>query len=409
MLSVNDLFLRTEDSFSRLPLWINNSKVIQHLTDADEDEDPWQETLNYEILTLPVLNSIWNIMIGNPIVLHDCEFIDVYNGANYLDMEKVMRELCLYYIHSGYQGPLWKEQDIVWMNIMHSKLLMWKWFEVFLDEMRTGIIRLWHPVLFWKGTYSVKPYRNVQHIISGTNLHEITHWHAFWNEMSDKRIDEHITPFLFSSGIIPMLGICPLPYAYCPVAGRSHALLVGGKTSPEYLQMPAWMYKFILACPQYILNVYDRRDSIIVTWMRTGLIDFLQKSMNAISNRWRCPNGYSLVDYAALNGCCQRVIDIIFQAGHLPTFRVWQGILETAMIRRHFVGPWVYWLSVMLERNLLPDMPSDLKIHFSADWDSNQSGQGVHLHKQLNTLYEIAVEAEKRNDSISLDSIHLNE
>ena len=51
----------------------------------------------------------------------------------------------------------------------------------------------------------------------------------------------------------------------------------------------------------------------------------------------------------------------------------------------------------------------DLKMHFSRDWDSNQSGQGVHLHKQLNTLYEIAVEAEKRNDSISLDSIHLNE
>ena len=98
MLSVNDLFLRTDDSFSRLPLWINNSKVIKHLTDVDEDEDPWQETLNYEILTLPVLNSIWNIMIGNPIVLHGCEFIDVYNGANYLDMEKVMRELCLYYI-----------------------------------------------------------------------------------------------------------------------------------------------------------------------------------------------------------------------------------------------------------------------------------------------------------------------
>ena len=39
MLSVEELFLRTDDSFSRLPLWIKNSKVIQHVTDVDEDED----------------------------------------------------------------------------------------------------------------------------------------------------------------------------------------------------------------------------------------------------------------------------------------------------------------------------------------------------------------------------------
>ena len=93
MLSVKELFLRTDDSFSRLPLWIKNSKVIEHLTDVDEDEDPWEDTLNYEILTVPVLNSLWNIMIGNPCVLHECEFIDVYNGANYLDMDRVLREL----------------------------------------------------------------------------------------------------------------------------------------------------------------------------------------------------------------------------------------------------------------------------------------------------------------------------
>ena len=408
MLSVKELFLRTDDSFSRLPLWIKNSKVIEHLTDVDEDEDPWEDTLNYEILTVPVLNSLWNIMIGNPCVLHECEFIDVYNGANYLDMDRVLRELCLYYIQSGYQGPLWKEQDIVWMNIMHSKLLMWKWFEVFIDEMRTGITRLWHPKLFWDGKYSVYPYRNVRHIIQGTDLHEITHWHAFWNAMSDKKIDENVELFLYASGIIPMLGIIPLPYAYCPIAGHSHAMLVQGKVNPEFLSMPRWMKRFILVCPNYILNVYANTDCILVTWMRTGLLDFVQKAMLSVPTNWKCRAGYSLIDYAAITNCNQRVIDILFQAGHLPTRKTWSGILEIVMIRQQFIGPWVYWMSVMHERGTLPRMPAQLMHLFAADWESNQNGNGVYAHRQLNQLHEIAMLEEKRNDSISLGGINLN-
>jgi len=411
MLSVKELFLRTDDSFSRLPLWIKNSKVIEHLTDVNEDEDPWQDSLNYDILTVPVLNSLWNIMTGNPIVLHGCEFMDVYHGANYLDMDRVLRELCLYYIHSGYQGPLYKEEDVVWMNILFNKMLMWKWFEVFMDEIRTGITRLWHPKLFWLGNYATYPSRTrMMNAVSGhVELHEMTHWHAFWNEMSDKKLDDYVIPFLFDSGIIPMLALFPLPYAYCPIAGHSHALLVNGKTHPQYLEMPGWMSRFILACPNYILNVYNKQDSLIVTWMRTGLVDFVQKSMIAIPKTWRCRGGYSLIDYAAINGCNQRIIDILFQAGHLPTHRAWSGILETALIRRHFIGPWVYWMSVMLDNDTLPRMPPALMTHYASTYQGNQNGNGVYMHTQLNTLYEIAMEEEKkRNDSISLEHINLN-
>ena len=409
-LSVQQLFLRTNDSFSRLPLWIKNSKVIQHLTDVDEDEDPWLDSLNYEILTVEVLNSIWHIMIGNTIVLHNCEWMEVYNGANYLDMESVMRELCLYYIHCGYQGPLWDEPDIVWMNIMHNKMLMWKWFEVFMDEMRTGITRLWHPKLFWMGNYATYPSRTrMMNALSGRiEMHEMTHWHAYWNEMSDKTLDNEVIPFLFESGIIPMLGLFPLPYAYCPIAGHSHAKLVNNHESARFLEMPGWMLRFILACPNYILNVYNKQDSMIVTWMRTGLENFVEKSMIAIPVNWRCRAGYSLIDYAALNGCCQRMIDILFQAGHHPTYRVWSGILETAVIRRHFIGPWVYWMSLMFERRTLPRMPPQLMTHFASTFEGDQNGNGVYMHTQLNTLYEIAMDEEKRNDSISLEDINLN-
>ena len=408
MLSIAELFLRTDDSFSRLPVWVKNSKVLEHL--ADDDEDEWVDSLNYGILTVPVLNSIWNILIGNSIVLHDCEFMDVYHGANYLDMDRVLRELCLYYIHSGYQGPLWQEEDIVWMNIMHNKMLMWKWFEVFIDEMRTGITRLWHPKLFWEGKYASYPRRSgwEQEDTCEIPMHEITHWHAFWNEMSDKQLDNHVIPFLFDSGIIPMLGIFPLPYAYCPIAGHSHGRLVSGNHSAKFMEMPGWMVKFILACPDYILQVYKGADSIIVTWMRSGLLDFVEKSMIAIPNNWRCAAGYSLIDYAAVNGCEQRIIDILFQSGHCPTYRVWSGILETAIVRRHFIGPWVYWMSLMFERGTLPRMPSSLMTHFASTFGGDQNGNGVNLHAQLNTLYQIAMEEEKRNDSISLDSIHLN-
>jgi hypothetical protein len=45
--------------------------------------------------------------------------------------------------------------------------------------------------------------------------------------------------------------------------------------------------------------------------------------------------------------------------------------------------------------------------HFASTF-AGSTGNGVNLHAQLNTLYQIAMEEEKRNDSISLDSIHLN-
>jgi len=285
---------------------------------------------------------------------------------------------------------------------------MWKWFETFIDEMKTGIVRLWHPKLFWDGKYSAYPKRRVR--LDGTTIHELTHWHAFWYEMADKQLDKTVVPFLFTSGIIPMLALFPLPYAVDPIAGHSHAKLVDGKRGPKFMEMPPWMVTFIRGCPNYILNVYNQSDSIIVTWMRTGLEDFLQKSMPSIPKNWRCAAGYSLIDYAALNACNQCVVDILFQAGHLPTHRVWTGILEIVLIRGHFIGPWVYWMSLMAHQQKLPRMPPQLMTHYASKWEGNTLTRvRCHSHRQLNTLYEIAMEEEKRISSISLEHMSLNE
>ena len=100
MLSYDEIFLNNNTSFSRLPLWTQQSKLIKLIyenaydPETDEMDDEWWNTITKGPATLKHLNIIWNIISTGVIDLLNEHWLDVYNAANYLDMPKAQRELC---------------------------------------------------------------------------------------------------------------------------------------------------------------------------------------------------------------------------------------------------------------------------------------------------------------------------
>ncbi len=375
MLSYQELFLNNNTSFSRLPLWTRQSKLINLIytnaydPETDEMDEEWWNTISNGPATLKHLNILWNIISTGVIDLLEEHWLDVYNAANYLDMPKAQRELCSFMITSEYYGPLSEYPDHVWQFIMYQPRLMMLWWTTFKDDIFTVVHgkddcsflrRLWHPKLFWDGKLTRRPqHRNGLEADVSTAL---THWHDLWEELDYPDTFGNLEPFLWSTGIFYMMGILPLTYSQCPITQWVQAPYVEQKMglNATARSPPQWMKNLIEAIPQLVWNCDKLRNncgwklSPIREWITGGHHEYVQAFCKYVP-KGLLMEGISLVDYAAMQDANQQIIDALFIQGHRATPEVWGYVLSIAIHKRRFISKWVFWLS---SAQPMPRMPN---------------------------------------------------
>jgi hypothetical protein len=379
MLSYQELFLNNNTSFSRLPLWVQQSKLINLIynnaydPETDEMDDEWWNTITNGPATIKHLNILWNIISTGAIDLLNEHWLDVYNAANYLDMPKAQRELCSFMITSEYYGPLSEYPDHVWQFIMYQPRLMMLWWNTFKDDIFTVVHgkddcnflrRLWHPKLFWDGKLTRRPHMcNALEADVGTAL---THWHDLWDELDYPDTFGNLEPFLWSSGIFYMMGILPLTYSQCPITQWVVSTTVDHGIGTPTRPPPSWMRNLLAAMPQLVWNCDKLRSncgwklSPIREWIGSGHVPYVQAFCQYVPKDLLL-DGLSLVDYAAMQDADQQIIDALFINGHRATPEVWGYVLSIAVHKRRFIGKWSFWLS---SAEPMPRMPNVVRAMF---------------------------------------------
>ena len=403
MLSYQELFLNNNTSFSRLPLWVQQSKLIKLIysnaydPETDEMDDQWWNTITNGPATLKHRNILWNIISTGGIDLLNEHWLDVYNAANYLDMPKAQRELCSFMITSEYYGPLSEYPDHVWQFIMYQPRLMMIWWTTFKDDIFTVahgkddcnfLRRLWHPRLFWDGKLTRRPQmRNGLEADVGSAL---THWHDLWEELDYPDTFGNLEPFLWSSGIFYMMGILPLTYSQCPITQWVTSTTVTHGTGKPTRPPPRWMKNLIEAIPQLVWNSDRIRSncgwklSPIREWIGSGHVAYVQACCQYVP-RGITMEGLTLVDYAAMQDADQQIIDALFINGHRPSPEVWGYVLSIAVHKRRFIGKWSFWLS---SAQPMPRMPNIVRAMFVDIVENNQDMGGYCPGTNWRTIYQ---------------------
>jgi len=387
MLSYQELFLNNNTSFSRLPLWTQQSKLVnliyENAYDPETDEmDPeWWNAITNGPATNIHLNILWNIISTGVIDLLNEHWLDVYNAANYLDMPKAQRELCSFMITSEYYGPLYEYPDHVWQFIMYQPRLMMIWWNTLKDDIFTVVHgkadcnflrRLWHPKLFWEGKLTRRPQmRNGLEADVGTAL---THWHDLWEELDYPDTFGNLEPFLWSSGIFYMMGIIPLTYSQCPITQWVISTTVTNGVGTPTRSPPQWMRNLIAAIPLLVWNleqvVHGWKECPIKQWISGNHYEYVQAFCHYVPKELRLNGQYSLVDYAAMQDADQRTIDALFINGHRATSEVWGHVLSIAVHKRRFIGKWSFWLS---SAQPMPRMPPIVRAMYQDVVDMGQN------------------------------------
>ena len=407
MLSYDEIFLNNNTSFSRLPLWTQQSKLIKLIyenaydPETDEMDDEWWNTVTKGPATLKHLNILWNIISTGVIDLLNEHWLDVYNAANYLDMPKAQRELCSFMITSEYYGPLSEYPDHVWQFIMYQPRLMMIWWTTFKDDIFTVahgkddcnfLRRLWHPRLFWDGKLTRRPQmRNGLEADVGSAL---THWHDLWEELDYPDTFGNLEPFLWSSGIFYMMGILPLTYSQCPITQWVCSTTVNHGTGTPTRPPPGWMRNLLAAIPQLVWNSDKIRSncgwklSPIREWIGSGHIEYVRAFVQYVP-KGLMMEGLTLVDYAAMQDADPQIIDALFIAGHRATPEVWGYVLSIAIHKRRFIGKWNFWLS---SAQPMPRMPNIVRSMYQDVVDMGQNPELDGYLPQMNgnwrTIYQ---------------------
>lgn len=408
MLSYQELFLNNNTSFSRLPLWVQQSKLISLIycnaydPETEQRDENWWNAITNGPATLEHLNILWNIISTGVVDLCSKNWLEVYNAANYLDMPKAQRELCSFMITSEYYGPLSEYPDHVWQFIMYQPRLMMIWWNTFKDDIFTVVHgkddcnflrRLWHPKLFWDGKLTLRPQmRNGLEADVGTAL---THWHDFWEELDYPDTFGNLEPFLWSSGIFYMMGILPLTYSQCPITQwvTQPYVELGVHASPCTRPPPQWMKSLLAAIPQLVWHQFKHQNgwkqSPIKQWIAGKHYEYVQAFCHYVPKEYRLDGQYSLVDYAAMQDACPQTIDALFIAGHRATPEVWGHVLSIAVHRRHFIGKWSFWLT---SAQPMPRMPSIVRSMYQDVVDMGQNpdldGYLPHMNGNWRTIYQ---------------------
>ena len=401
MLSYQELFLNNNTSFSRLPLWVQQSKLIKLIysnaydPETDEMDDQWWGTITNGPATLKHLNILWNIISTGAIDLLNEHWLDVYNAANYLDMPKAQRELCSFMITSEYYGPLSEYPDHVWQFIMYQPRLMMLWWTTFKDDIFTVghgkndcnfLRRLWHPRLFWDGKLTRRP--QTRNGLAGNSA--LTHWHDLWEELDYPDTFGNLEPFLWASGIFYMMGIIPLTYSQCPITQWVASTTVNNGTGTPTRPPPQWMKNLIEAIPQLLWNSDRLRSncgwklSPIREWIGGGNVAYVQAFCQYVP-KGITMEGLTIVDYAAMQDADQQIIDALFINGHRPSSEVWGYVLSIAVHKRRFIGKWTFWLS---SAQPMPRMPNIVRAMFVDIVENNQDMGGYCPGTNWRTIYQ---------------------
>ena len=404
MLSYQDLFLNNNTSFSRLPLWTQQSKLVSLIysnaydPETDEMDEDWWRTITNGPATLKHLNILWDIISTGKIDLCNEHWLDVYNAANYLDMPKAQRELCSFMITSEYYGPLSEYPDHVWQFIMYQPRLMMIWWQTFKDDIFTvvhnrascGFLRrLWHPKLFWDGKLTKRP--QMRNGLEADVSNALTHWHDLWEELDYPDTFGNLEPFLWSSGIFYMMGILPLTYSQCPITQWVQAPYVEQKMGLNSAARPPpnWMRNLIAAIPQLVWagdkhTSHGWKRSPIREWIGSGHIEYVRAFIQYVPKGLPM-DGLSIVDYAAMQDADQQIIDALFINGHRPSSEVWGYVLSIAVHKRRFIGKWSFWLS---SAQPMPRMPNIVRAMFVDIVENNQDMGGYCPGTNWRTIYQ---------------------
>lgn len=368
MLSYKELFLHENTSFSRLPLWAKESRLINLLyenaydPETDEIDEQWWTAITNGPATLKHLNILWNIISCGVIDLLEEHWLDVYNAANYLDMKKAQRELCSFMISSEYYGPLTSYPEHVWQFIMYQPRLMMHWWTTFKDDIFTVVYgkaecnflnRLWHPKLFWEGKLTRRPQmRNGLENRTGNST--LTHWHDLWEELDYPDTFGNLEPFLWASGIFYMMGVLPLTYTQCPITQWVVSTTVMNGVGTPTRSPPQWMRNLIAAIPSLVWLAPPVASTPIEEWIAGKHVEYVQAFIQYVPKELRL-RGISLVDYAAMQDADQQIIDALFINGHRATSEVWGYVLSIALHKRRFISKWCFWLP---SAQPMPRMPN---------------------------------------------------
>ena len=401
MLSFEQLFYSNKSTFDRLPLWKKESKLINILTEEEDLDDNWWESLNPEICSKINLNIIWSLMTdfnfntkfkNEPFISDYNNFEQLYKCADYLQIDKVCRKMARLYLDNGYWGKLINAPQIMINFIKTSKELLELWGEIFIcDEIfnfwkgstHEFNPRSWHPDLFyntspvslsidsdtdsdsddevgnlfesWKGRDDFK---------NGRIMTNITWWHHFWDSLTESDWNEErwqiMLPFLMETNIFGLLAIFPLPNSKCPVWSSTMGQLTSYRNAtPVVAQMsrPEWVNILFTISPHYF-TIEEKTSAIakhhgyykyplIVQFIRTGMINYAEDMLDILPKDWGRAHKTSVLDLAAdVSSYGPEVIHRIYEKGFKPTCHIFQILFDKAILYERFLTGWAYLLSL---------------------------------------------------------------
>ena len=434
-LSIKELFINDGTSLSRLPLWLKKSFLIRttyeiYLSGGEDETEPYVPPIDTNICTVPILNVIWNIMIGHT-DLNGQHFNDVFGAANYLDNKHVMEELCNYFLNSSYVGKLIDQPDYLAFTIAQKKPLLDYWWNSFMnavnstvkEEIDSGeIYRLWHPKLFWDTT----PARKLGRLLPD---HQMNHYYLFWGTLVILPGIARIERFLWEAGLINALAVAPLPYALCPILGYSLEPVTNDFTNAEIQRYqyyadrpPEWLSRVLHMIPEYILHCpeSERSYSIIVKWIQCNFQNYVDATLYLVPQDYTF-KGRSLIDWAADSLSSQPIINMLFERGHKATQSIFDILLSVAIVRRRFLTGWNHWLCsapgfVVMTRDQMSEWRNAI-IRFTQEVEMQHDGYGGvcrgnsgHILLQLKQIYEWNIHqlhSREQFEGINLDKLVL--
>lgn len=402
MLSFNQLFYFNNSTFDRLPLWKKESKLISILTEDDDYEEDWWKHLNPGICTKVNLNVIWSLMTDfnfntkfkqDPFIADLNNFEQLYECADYLQIDKVCNKMVRLYLDNGYWGNLINAPQIMINFIKTSKELTELWGEIFIrDEIFNfwkGITqefnpRSWHPDLFYNTTpcpLSIdsdtdsdsddevgrlfESWNGRDDFKNGRIMTNITWWHHFWDCLTEYDWNEErwqiMLPFLMETNIFGLLAIFPLPNSKCPVWSSTMGQLTSYRNAaPVVAQMtrPEWVNILFTISPHYF-TIEEKTSAIakhrarrykyplIVQFIQTGMINYAEDMLDILPKDWGRAHKTSVLNLATdVSSYGPEVIHRIYEKGFKPTWHIFKILFDKAILYKRFLTGWAYLLSL---------------------------------------------------------------
>lgn len=436
MLSFNQLFYYNNSTFDRLPLWKKESKLINILTEEEDLDDNWWESLNPEICSKINLNVIWSLMTdfnfntkfkNDPFISDYNNFEQLYACADYLQIDKVCKKMARLYLDNGYWGKLINAPQTMINFIKISKELLELWGEIFIcDEIFNfwkGLThefnpRSWNPDLFYNTTPSslsidsdtdsdsddefgnlFESWKGRDDFKNGRIMTNITWWHHFWDCLTESDWNEErwqvMLPFLIETNIFGLLTIFPLPNHLCPVWSSTMGTFTSYSTTAAQITRPEWVNMLFTISPHYFTvegcqkNVRKRSNyPLIVQFIQTGMINYAEDMLDILPRDWGTAHGTCIMNLVTdVSSYGPEVIHRIYEKGFKPNWYIFKILYDKATMYRRFLTGWSYLLG--LDDPAMPIMkPNTLNrwVHYIMDSPKNKTTNERRIIDQMKDI-----------------------